>query len=64
MKKINGQLVFSPTDLCAFLESRFASWMDRFNLERPGVLTPDEITPDQQVVMKKGVEHEEDFVTC
>jgi len=62
MKRTNGELIFSPSDLCVFMESRFASWMDRYNLERPGVLTPDEVTEDQQLVMKKGIEHEKDFV--
>ena len=62
MERINGRHIFSPTDLCTFMESRFASWMDRCNLDFPGKLTPDEPTEDQQVVMRKGIEHEKDFV--
>ena len=62
MKQLNGQHIFSPTDLCVFMESPFASWMDRYNLDFPGKLTPDGPTEDQQVVMRKGIQHEKEFV--
>ena len=62
MKKVAGRYTFSPTDLCVFMESPFASWMERYHLDHPGELAPDETTEDQQVVMKKGVEHEKQFV--
>lgn len=33
MYKKNGQLYYSPSDLASFMESPFASWMDRFSIE-------------------------------
>ncbi|GAA0305650.1 TM0106 family RecB-like putative nuclease [Psychrosphaera haliotis] len=35
MKKVNGKLIFSPSDLTEYLDSPFASWMNRFKLEFP-----------------------------
>jgi hypothetical protein len=29
MRRIDGELVFSPTDLVTYFQSPFASWMDR-----------------------------------
>jgi uncharacterized protein len=43
MREVGAVLQFSPSDLTAFLESEFASWMDRWYLERmaqPHVVTP------------------------
>lgn len=59
MQKRSGRLVFSPSDLIVFLESPFASWMDRFHVERPGELVPDEHDPQSKLVAKLGTEHEE-----
>src|ERR1019366_3229320 len=36
MKK-DGTLFYSPTDLIRFMESPFATWMERFNLEFPAL---------------------------
>jgi uncharacterized protein len=33
----SGQLYYSPSDLTRFMESPFASWMDRFSAEYPGL---------------------------
>lgn len=35
MYKQHGQFHFSPSDLTRYMESPFASWMDRFIVERP-----------------------------
>lgn len=35
MHKHQSQCIFSPSDLTRFMESPFASWMDRFALESP-----------------------------
>ena len=33
MRYDNNRLVFSPSDLVVFLDSEFASWMDRWRIE-------------------------------
>ena len=58
MRKYQGKLVFSPSDLNRFLASPFASWMDRYALENPGVVTPDKESEDLQLIAKTGDEHE------
>ena len=35
MYKQHGQFHFSPSDLTRYMESPFASWMDRFAVEYP-----------------------------
>jgi len=57
VKKRDG-LVFSPSDLVVFLESPFASWMDRFHLENPGELTPDPPAADVALAAQMGLAHE------
>jgi uncharacterized protein len=58
MRKRSGRLVFSPSDLITYLESPFASWMDRFHLEHPGTLTPDPQTEDDALAASQGDRHE------
>ena len=36
MQRVNGSLVYSPSDLNAFLENECVTWLDRYNLEHPG----------------------------
>ena len=58
MKKCTGQLVFSPSDLIRYLASPFASWMDRYHLENPGAIIPDEDSEDQKLIAQTGDQHE------
>ncbi len=58
MRKLAGQLVFSPSDLVRYLSSPFASWMDRLHLEQPGLVTPDKDSDDAKLVAETGNEHE------
>lgn len=60
--KVTGNLVYSPSDLIRFMESPFASWMDRYHLENPGKLTPDADTEEQKLVQETGNQHEHKFV--
>jgi predicted RecB family nuclease len=62
MKLINGQLLYSPSDLITFLESPFASWMDRYHLEVPGAVEPDELTASEKLVANAGTTHEANFL--
>lgn len=59
MKKEFGQLLFSPTDLVRYFASPFASWMDRYNLENPGKIIPDEESDDQRLIAATGDQHEQ-----
>ncbi len=58
MHRRGGRLVFSPGDLCRFYESPFASWMDRLELERPGLQVPDEVAPELKLLAEMGTAHE------
>ncbi|MEP7153950.1 MAG: TM0106 family RecB-like putative nuclease, partial [Nitrospira sp.] len=57
-KDSSGQLRYSPSDLVRYLASPFASWMDRFYLENPGAVSPDEQTDDEQLIAQSGDQHE------
>jgi uncharacterized protein len=60
MKKTSsGELVYSPSDLIRYLASPFASWMDRYHLENPGAVTPDEATEDEALIAQTGERHEQ-----
>ena len=54
----NGSVVYSPSDLITFVESEYASWMDRLNLERPGFAVPDGADDQSRMIMDAGVAHE------
>ena len=63
MKKDSGTIIYSPSDLIRYLASPFASWLDRYHLENPGALTPDEQTKEQELLSKAGDEHERSILT-
>ena len=46
----NGTIVFSPSDLTHFMESPFASWMERLHLEFRDRVTPDERNDELQLM--------------
>jgi predicted RecB family nuclease len=58
MKKRSGQLLYSPSDLVHYLASPFTSWMDRYHLENPGLVTPDNPTEDEKLIAQTGDQHE------
>ncbi len=62
MKKLNDDYLYSPTDLTTFLESEFVTWMERFDLDFPGVVIPDPIDEESELLFKKGQEHENSFL--
>ncbi len=60
MKKTSsGKLGYSPSDLVRYLASPFASWMDRYHLENPGAVTPDEATENETLLAQTGDAHEQ-----
>lgn len=58
-KTADGLLVYSPSDLVRYLASPFASWMDRYYLEHPEAVTPDEDTEDERLIAEAGQQHEQ-----
>ena len=44
------------------MENGFVTWMDRYYLEFPNQVQPDEITEEVEVIQKKGLDHERRFL--
>ena len=63
MKKQSGIIIYSPTDLIRYLASPFASWLDRYHLENPGAIRPDEQTEEEKLLSRTGDEHEQSILT-
>ena len=62
MQRRGSSLIFSPTDLCRFVESRFASWMDRCALEHPDRFVAKAPTEELVLIRRKGREHEDAYL--
>lgn len=62
MKRVGNALQVSPSDLITFLESPFASWMDRYHLEYPDAVMPGEPSESERLVAEAGNTHERDFL--
>ena len=62
MKKFDGSLVFSPTDLTRFMENPYITWMDRYFLEFPNKITPDPADEEMEIVQDRGLEHEQNHL--
>ncbi len=58
MRIEDSRLIFSPSDLITYMASPFASWMDRYYLERPDGVMPDELSEDQALIIQTGHLHE------
>ena len=58
-----GQLLYSPSDLVRYLASPFASWMDRYFLEYPDAVTPDERSAEDRLIAETGQAHERTVLT-
>ncbi len=62
MYKSKQQLIFSPSDLTVFLDSPFASWMERARIEDPEfAINQDNDDPLMSLLASKGIEHENAF---
>jgi predicted RecB family nuclease len=63
MQKRGDQFFYSPSDLITFMESRFASFMERWKLINPSI---GELIDEEDVMLKtlqqKGYAHEDDFL--
>src|SRR5918995_1378051 len=58
-KQRSGEIVYAPSDLVRYVASPFASWMDRYHLENPDAIAPDEETEDAKLIAQTGEEHEQ-----
>jgi predicted RecB family nuclease len=63
MYKRDNELLYSPSDLNAFLENEAVTWLDRLNLECPGELKADEPAEEDALIRRTGDEHEQSFLT-
>jgi len=60
MQYINNKFHYSPTDLILFMQSPFASWMNRFALKFPKETPERDITNDLLgLLQNKGQQHEQ-----
>jgi len=59
MKKIGDKIIYSPSDLIRYLASPYSSWMDRYYLENPNAVTPDDETEDRKLIAHTGDLHEQ-----
>jgi predicted RecB family nuclease len=64
VKKLHKSLLFSPTDLVRFVQSPFASWMDRRCIEQPETKALKD-KPDALLsyLATKGIVHESNYLT-
>src|ERR1700730_10895513 len=62
MRKLDGHCVYSPSDLIRFMESEYASWMDRLYLEIPNCVEDDPDSGEDKILRAKGEEHELAFL--
>lgn len=53
-KTLEGQLVYSLSDLVRYVGSPFTSWMGRYYLENPEAVTPDEDREDDRLMAETG----------
>ena len=63
MKKQSGIIIYSPSDLIRYLASPFASWLDRYHLENPDAIAPDEQTEEEELLSRTGDEHEQSVLS-
>jgi uncharacterized protein len=58
MQKKSHAIAYSPSDLCRWLDSRYATWMERFRLEHPEEAQPDSPDESEQLMARHGEQHE------
>jgi predicted RecB family nuclease len=62
MWKRDSDYQFSPSDLIRFFESPYITWMDRYALDSPGEIQPDQDSDELHLIRQKGVEHEREYL--
>jgi predicted RecB family nuclease len=64
--KTNGLMRFSPSDLMAFMDSHFQTWMNRFAVEFPEdpIIKSKDVDDDMKVLLQEhGYKHEDQYVS-
>jgi len=56
------QLFYSPSDLIRFMESPYASWMQRLHVEHPDRVKPEALTEEGQLITDAGNQYEAAFL--
>lgn len=65
VNKEDAVIVYSPSDLCRFMVSPFATWMERLNVENPQHgFAPDDADSMSGLLQHRGVEHEAKFLAA
>lgn len=62
MQRSVGKLIFSPSDLIKFMASEYITWMDRFDLEQPGIAERDPESETAKILQARGIAHEAEFL--
>ncbi|HEY9733597.1 MAG TPA: TM0106 family RecB-like putative nuclease [Drouetiella sp.] len=62
MRKVDNNLVFSPSDLITFMDSPYDSWMERCHVEFPGDYEIDEQDESAVILQDHGNRHEAAFL--
>ena len=62
MRRIQDRYIYSPSDLINFMQSEFITWMDRYYLDFPDAVTPDQPAEEQRLIQQAGIEHEAHFL--
>lgn len=63
MQRIDGRILYAPTDLINFMESEFVSWMDRFYILFRDLLQPDKPDESTKILQEHGNRHELQFLS-
>lgn len=58
----DSHIIYSPSDLIRFMESPFASWMDRLHLEDKERATPDKPSEELTLIANTGDQHEKAYL--
>src|SRR5207249_7509718 len=63
MRKDSSDYRFAPSDLIHFFESPYITWMDRYVLDCPEEVPPDQDSDELDLLIRqKGWEHEREFL--
>jgi predicted RecB family nuclease len=62
MHQQDGKLIFSPSDLTNYMESKFVSFMDRLSLQQDPRAIKDAPDESMQIIRDRGMQHEQAYL--